>query len=314
MKKEEITKLYFDTEFTGLQKWTTLISLGIISEDDYEIPRNHCKFYAEFTDYDKTQCNDWINKNVIKNTVLGGNTVINEALAKERNLTFVTGTREEVREALKEWLKQFESVQFISDVCHYDFVLLIDLFGTAFDLPDNMSPTCHDINQEIARYYQTSERKAFDKSREEILEELELHCTIEGVKHNALYDAKVLKSLYKGLQLSYNEEKINLDDDEEIIFKDIFYCPNPMKMINPDTYVYRSLKIFTTCRLIKIDYIRNSKNFSEQYYYYAKAEYNKNAKKLTINFLGEEHEYILKNVSSEQIEKIKKSVKSIKIW
>ena len=40
-------KLYFDTEFTGLHKNTTLISVGLIAEDGQE-------FYAEFTDYDIT--------------------------------------------------------------------------------------------------------------------------------------------------------------------------------------------------------------------------------------------------------------------
>ena len=38
-------KLFFDTEFTGLHKDTTLVSIGIVSEDGK-------KFYAEFTDFD----------------------------------------------------------------------------------------------------------------------------------------------------------------------------------------------------------------------------------------------------------------------
>ena len=45
--------LYFDTEFTGLHKDTTLISLGIISEDNRT-------FYAEFSDYNKSQVDNWI--------------------------------------------------------------------------------------------------------------------------------------------------------------------------------------------------------------------------------------------------------------
>lgn len=45
------TKLFFDTEFTGLHKNTTLISIGIVSECG-------CKFYAELTDYDKTQIDE----------------------------------------------------------------------------------------------------------------------------------------------------------------------------------------------------------------------------------------------------------------
>ena len=56
-------KLFFDTEFTGLHKDTTLISIGIISEDERT-------FYAELTDYDKSQVDDWIKENVIDNLLL----------------------------------------------------------------------------------------------------------------------------------------------------------------------------------------------------------------------------------------------------
>ena len=96
----------------------------------------------------------------------------------------------------KNWLKQFDEVQFVSDVCHYDMVLLIDIFGGAFDLPKNVSAVCHDINQDIARYYGISEREAFDKSREDIVSEL-YGRFIAGDKHNALYDAEVIKAIYK---------------------------------------------------------------------------------------------------------------------
>ena len=52
-------KLFFDMEFTGLRQNTTPISIGIVSEDGK-------RFYAEFTDYDESQCDDWIKENVIK--------------------------------------------------------------------------------------------------------------------------------------------------------------------------------------------------------------------------------------------------------
>ena len=55
--------LYFDTEFTGLHKNTTLISIGIISEDGKT-------FYAELNDYDKSQVDEWIQSNVIDNLYL----------------------------------------------------------------------------------------------------------------------------------------------------------------------------------------------------------------------------------------------------
>lgn len=111
-------------------------------------------------------------------------------------ITTVLGSKEDVREELREWLANFgDDIQFVSDVCHFDFVLLINLFGNAFDLPKNVSASCHDINQDIAKHYGISEREAFDKSREDIVMEL---CgkPIEGRKHNALYDAEVVKAIY----------------------------------------------------------------------------------------------------------------------
>lgn len=166
-------KVFFDTEFTGLHKNTTLISIGCVDE-------NNRTFYAEFTDYDKSQCNEWIEKNVISNL-----------LGASNELTNIVGTKEEIAVALKDWLKEYDDVELVSDVCHYDMVLFIDIFGDAFDIPTHVNPACHDINQDIARVLGISEYQAFDKSRESICND-----TVDGAKHNSLYDAKVIKCIY----------------------------------------------------------------------------------------------------------------------
>lgn len=178
--------LFFDCEFTGLRKDTTIISIGIVSEDGK-------KFYAEFTDYDWDLAykDKWVLENVVNKLHCR-----KRESEKEYMPNYHIGTKYTISEMLKNWLKQFDEVQLVSDVCHYDMVLLIDLFGTAFDLPENVSPVCHDINADIARHYGISEREAFDKSREEIVLEL---CgkDIEGEKHNSLYDAEVIKAIYE---------------------------------------------------------------------------------------------------------------------
>ena len=184
--------LFFDTEFTGLHKDTTLVSIGIVAE-------NGQRFYAESSDYNESQCDDWLKENVLKHTILGGNDTLATRLGEDNDTTVVLGSKENIQYELSDWLKQFDSVQFVSDVCHYDMVLLIDIFGGAFDLPKNVSAVCHDINQDIAKHCGISEKEAFDKSREEIVAEL---CGefIAGDKHNALYDAEVIKAIYEAME------------------------------------------------------------------------------------------------------------------
>ena len=183
--------IYFDCEFTGLHRNTTMISIGMITEYGRT-------FYAEFTDYDIGQCDDWIRENVLENQLFNKK----DYLCKLRKDTMMNSDYANISSMLNTWLDQVrngEEVQFVSDVCHYDMMLLIDLItngGTAFSLQEFISPVCHDINQDIARHYGISDAEAFDKSREEIVMEL---CAepVQGEKHNSLYDAKVIKAIYE---------------------------------------------------------------------------------------------------------------------
>ena len=179
-------KIFFDTEFTGLHKDTTLISVGLVSEDNRQ-------FYAELTDYNEHQCDEWIIENVIHH--------LYRENREKRESTYIpnyhVGSKYEVAKMLENWFAQFDSVELISDVCHYDMVLLIDLFDHALLLPENVCAACYDINQDIARKYNLSMQDAFDKSREDILYENYKETKIPGDKHNSLYDAKVIRELYQ---------------------------------------------------------------------------------------------------------------------
>ena len=182
--------LFFDMEFTGLHKNTTPISMGIVSEDGK-------RFYAEFSDYAKTQCNDWIVENVTSELLHDKPDKWHFVVADRQ----VYGDKKHVHYELEDWLQQFGTVQFVSDVCHYDFVLLIDILTsgkTALDLPLNISPICIDLNNFIAQHFDISNFKAFDLSRENIMYML---CgendIVFGKKHNSLYDAEVIRAIWK---------------------------------------------------------------------------------------------------------------------
>lgn len=199
--------IYFDTEFTGLVPNTTLISLGCVAETGET-------FYAEFTDYNNDLVDDWIQENVIKNLYLKRDPNSSSALVKYDSKTrnsFVKGDSSAVLRYFKLWLLELEDVypyiskriQFVGDVSHYDFVLLCNLFGGAFSLPENVCPWCHDICQDLIDPDDGDIKDgfdAFDFSREEACKFYNQGKLPAGKKHNALYDAMVIKMIYEGMR------------------------------------------------------------------------------------------------------------------
>ncbi len=179
------TKIFFDTEFTGLHKNTTLISIGLVSECGKT-------FYAELTDYDKSKIDEWLQTNVIDNLMLPYDKTKKEFdfNLRRNGLTTYLGKLENLKEELTEWLSQFESVEMWSDCLAYDWVLFNDIFGTAFDIPKNVYYIPFDICTLM-------KEKGIDPdiSREEF-SGLKDNCK----KHNALWDAKVIKACYDKLK------------------------------------------------------------------------------------------------------------------
>jgi len=176
-------KIFFDTEFTGLHKGTSLISIGLVTEDNKT-------FYAELTDYDKSQLNDWLIENVINNLFLKEKErTIAECLSASitDDVVEVYDNSECVRETLQLWLEQFESIEMWSDCLAYDWVLFNDIFGHAFNIPSNV----YYIPFDICTLFKV---KGIDPdiSREGF-------AGIDGQKHNALHDAKVIKACYEKL-------------------------------------------------------------------------------------------------------------------
>ncbi len=175
-------KVFFDTEFTGLHQNTTLISIGLISECGKT-------FYAELTDYDRSQIDEWLQRNVIENLLLTP-----QDNCADNNEWKLVADKKAVKEALTVWLSQFESVEIWSDCLSYDWVLFNEIFGHAFNIPKNV----YYIPFDICTLFKV---KGIDPdiSREEFSE-----IKTEVQKHNALYDAKVIKLCFEKLK-SENE-------------------------------------------------------------------------------------------------------------
>jgi hypothetical protein len=193
------TKLFLDTEFTGLHQATTLISLGIISECGKT-------FYAEFTDYDKTQVDDWLEENVIANTwvfkhnriaSMGG--VLNDLRWAD---VHVFGSSDFIKPFLIQWLSQFEEVVIWSDCLAYDWVLFCNIWGHAFNVPKNIFYIPMDIctlfeikgiDPDISRE-EYCEIETFREQKTKVL-----HDNFQSVKHNALWDAFIIRECYNKL-------------------------------------------------------------------------------------------------------------------
>ena len=187
MKK--VTKIFMDTEFTGLHQDTTLISIGMISADERT-------FYAEYQDYDERQVDSWIKENVINNLKYNyykKNEPKEMMKFNSDNPLFeMTGRGKSkfIKKKLEEWLNQFEAIEIWSDCLAYDWVLFNEIFGHAFNIPKNVYYIPFDLStrMQIMGVDPDINREKFSK------------LPLDGAqKHNALWDAQVIKACYEQL-------------------------------------------------------------------------------------------------------------------
>lgn len=180
------TKIFFDTEFTGLHKNTTLVSIGFVSECGKE-------FYAELTDYDKSQIDNWMQENVINKLLFNDFIYSGLIMTDTKNAFDIKADKNTLKGQLERWFQKFGEVEIISDHLSYDWVLFCDIFGHAFNIPKNVYYIPFDIcdmfkergiDPDISR-----EKFAFGGVYTEMLQQ----------KHNALHDAKIIKMCYEKL-------------------------------------------------------------------------------------------------------------------
>lgn len=205
------TKIFWDCEFTGLRKNTTLISIGLVSECGKT-------FYAESLDYDKSQIDEWLQKNVIDNlrftdritascgawenwlsdknkyrNALDMSLAESDGRADMSNFECI-GKMPMINNRLTRWLSKFEDIEMWGDCMAYDWVLFCDIFGHAFNIPKNINYIPFDLSTVF-------KEKGIDPdiNREEyagnMIEVNDAHNW--GVKkHNALWDAYVIRECY----------------------------------------------------------------------------------------------------------------------
>jgi len=199
------TKIFFDCEFTWLHQNTTLISIWLISE---------CwkTFYAEFTDYNKNQVNDWIKENVINKLIISWEW----CNIKSDKETTVKGDTAYIQYELLEWLGDFEYIEIWSDCLSYDWVLFNTLLSNYSDWYPQLPENVYYIPFDICTLFKIKWIDA-DISREEFVKEWEESWFWEEEKHNSLFDARIIKMCYEKIEKETIETNKQLDKILEMV-------------------------------------------------------------------------------------------------
>jgi len=195
MQKNQTTrmKVFMDSEFTGLHQHTSLISIALVSE-------HGDVFYAEITDFEKWQCNEWLQENVLAHLVSAENmddfhkTFEKGWKEKEGHLTFTACTVQMVYIPLVWWLQRLGNVEIWSDCLAYDWVPFCELFGGAMEIPENVYYIPFDLSTLL-------HVKGVDPdiSREEFTKSTFIQAHQGLGKHNALWDVLVMRECYREL-------------------------------------------------------------------------------------------------------------------
>ena len=189
--------IFYDSEFTGLHQYTTLISMGLVD-------KNGRSFYAEFSDYAQEQCDEWINEHVLKHTRwLSSPTTQQEFCRQEGDVLVCYGNKAFVRQALETWLQDYQNTEICADCLAYDWVLFCELFGGALNIPKQVFYMPFDLPAlfEVRGLSPDTNRESFaDFQSTSNLDQ----------RHNALYDANLTKACYNKLMHSINHASSNV--------------------------------------------------------------------------------------------------------
>ena len=172
-------RVYLDCEFNYNQGDLSLISLAMV--DDYGDA-----FYAEQTPV-IAGGNEWLDIHVVPKLWVVDRSLI------DKKVHYVTGKKDYIGEQMKVWLKmrggRETPVQMIGDVYAHDWLLFCDLMG-GFFLPDYL----HYIPLDLATLlyakgmWEDVDREGFAGLSD------------SSMKHNALWDARVLRKCWLKLE------------------------------------------------------------------------------------------------------------------
>ncbi|MFH1581707.1 MAG: hypothetical protein ABIC39_06480 [Pseudomonadota bacterium] len=172
-------KVFFDTEFTRGGQNTSLISVGLVSEDGQEL-------YIELNDYDRSQITPWLEENI---------------------LILLEGKGVSTREAaaiLEKWLNSVadgELVQLISAGKEVDSILLYNLWARV--LPESSLRSWHDVLPACIDHKHHMDLdtiftlNGLDPSIDRVVFS---GIKSNGLPHKSIFDARVIKACWEKIE------------------------------------------------------------------------------------------------------------------
>ena len=105
---------FYDIKATSVSPDADLISLGIIAVQDNKVVKS---IYSEFTDFNIDKCDDWVKENVVGKLTgnKGGHIQVSDGSNVDNCDTKIYGDTLFISTHLKQWLSQFEDVEFWAD-------------------------------------------------------------------------------------------------------------------------------------------------------------------------------------------------------
>lgn len=200
------TKIFYDFEATSVSRDADMISVGLVA--DLGTPKVK-SFYAEFTDFSLDKCADWVKENVVGRLFLEHKLYSYEYLKSASILDSYVEMRENTKTVsmlLKQWLSQFEEIEFWADYDNKDRTYLQELIGDWTNymiggVPEHLPNIKYDHFFDLHTLFKIKGIDT-DIDREEFsgLKGIADACSGKYIgKHYALYDAHITAVCYDKL-------------------------------------------------------------------------------------------------------------------
>ncbi|MGL4781589.1 MAG: hypothetical protein ACRCXN_12290 [Bacteroidales bacterium] len=169
------TKIFYDFEATNVSRDADMISVGLVAVTLYrnslcapnEINNEYRvkTFYAELNDFSLEKCGDWVKENIVgklqldylKSNLISDVPINGVDDITDKNNIKLLGTSSHISKHLKEWLSQFEDIEFWADFDVIDKPMLIDLIADwnqqkDYTLHNKVYEDCKDVIELIANH------------------------------------------------------------------------------------------------------------------------------------------------------------------